>query len=143
MLNLKFKVYHKLFDNDIYIIKLPNCYHQERLVEWSKGHYADAPSLYWLRVRIPLAIFFILMTNIFTQFFLRFLLNEKGEHHFIVHSDALYTALFSHTSCTLNFYITMTETSAHSDFSLKGGEKAISILQNFIKVMVVLKINTL
>ena len=59
-----------------------------------------------------------------------------------MHFDEFYTALFSHNTCTLSFYIiikNMAKKSAESYISLKGNDKAISILQNVIKVMVVLK----
>ena len=77
-------------------------------------------------------------TNIFPQFS-RFSRNEKGEHYFIVHFDEFYTALFSHNTYTLTFYKNMAKKSAESYISPKGNDKAISILQNVIKVMVVLK----
>ena len=50
-----------------------------------------------------------------------------------------YTASFSHNKCTLSFYKKYGKKSAESYVSLKGNDKAISILQNVIKVMVVLK----
>ena len=56
-----------------------------------------------------------------------------------MHSDECYTALLSHNLCTLKFYTNMTEKSAESYVSDKGNDKEISILQNVIKVMVVLK----
>ena len=65
-----------------------------------------------------LLIFFL--TNIFALFS-RLSRNEKGEHYFIVHSDVFYTALFSHKTCTLDFY-----TKCGRKFcSLKGNDKAI------------------
>ena len=64
---------------------------------------------------------------------------EKGEHYFLVHFDEFYTALSSHNTCTLSFYRNMAKKSAESYVSLKGNDKAISIVQNVIKVMVVLK----
>ena len=56
-----------------------------------------------------------------------------------MHFDEFYTALFSHNTCTLSFYKKYGKKSAESYISLKGNDKAISILQNVIKVMVVLK----
>ena len=58
-----------------------------------------------------------------------------------MHFDKFYTALFSHNTCILCFYIKKKhgKKSAESYVSLKGNDKAISILQNVIKVMVVLK----
>ena len=56
-----------------------------------------------------------------------------------MHFDEFYTALFSHNTCILSFYKTWQKKSAESYVSLKGNDKAISILQNVIKVMVVLK----
>ena len=56
-----------------------------------------------------------------------------------MHFDKFYTALFSHNTCTLSFYKNMAKKSAESYVSIKGNDKAISILQNIIKVMVVLK----
>ena len=56
---------------------------------------------------------------------------------FNVHFDEFYTALFSHNTCILSFYIkkkNMAKKSAESYVSLKGNDKAISILQNVIKV---------
>ena len=57
-----------------------------------------------------------------------------------MHFDEFYTALFSHNTFILSFYKkNMAKKSAESYVSLKGNDKAISILQNVIKVMVVLK----
>ena len=64
---------------------------------------------------------------------------KKGEHYFIVHFDEFYTALFSHNACILSFYKNMAKRSAESYLSLKGNDKAISILQNVLKVMKLLK----
>ena len=60
---------------------------------------------------------------------------------FIVHFDEFYTALFSHNTCILSFYIKKKhgKKSAESYVFLKGNDKAISILQNVRKVVVVLK----
>ena len=56
---------------------------------------------------------------------------------FIVHFDEFYTALFSHNTCILSFYVykkkNMAKRSAKSYVSLKENDKAISILQNAIK----------
>ena len=60
---------------------------------------------------------------------------------FIVHFDEFYTGLFSHNTCILSFYIykktnkkkkNMANKSAESYVSLKGNDKAISILQYVI-----------
>ena len=57
-----------------------------------------------------------------------------------MHFDEFYTALFSHNKCTLSFYKkNMAKKSPERYVSLKGNDKAISIFQNVIKVMVVLK----
>ena len=59
---------------------------------------------------------------------------------FIVHFDEFYTALFSHNTCIFRFYKKkVAKMSAESYVSLKGKNKGISIIQNVIKVMVVLK----
>ena len=55
-----------------------------------------------------------------------------------MHFDEFYTALFSHNTCTLSFYKIWQKKSAESYVSLKGNNKAISILQNGIMVMVVM-----
>ena len=50
-----------------------------------------------------------------------------------MHFDEFYTALFSHNTCTLSFYKEYGKKSAESYVSLKGNDKAISILQNVIQ----------
>ena len=84
---------------------------------------------------LSLSLLFLLDPPIFYTVFLRFSRNEIGEHYFIEHSDAFYTVLFSHYSSTLNFYTKMAKTSAESCVSFKGNNKAISILQNVMKVL--------
>ena len=86
-------------------------------------------------------MFLLFLLPIFSQFS-PFSRNEKGEHHFIVHSDAFYTASFSQNTCTLDFIQNMAEQSAESYVSLYGNHKANSILQNVKKKMVVLKNHT-
>ena len=66
-------------------------------------------------------------------------MKKKVSIIFIVHFDEFYTALFSHNTCILSFKKNMAKKSAESYVSLKGNNKAISTLQNVIKVMVVLK----
>ena len=56
-----------------------------------------------------------------------------------MHSDLFYTALFSHKTSHWTFIQNMAEKSAESCVSLRAMIKQFSILQNVIKVMVVLK----
>ena len=72
-----------------------------------------------------------------TNFILQFSQNKTGEYEFIVHSNEFYTQTiyaFRYNTCTSNFY---TKYGRKKTLSLKGNDKAISILQNVIKVMVV------
>ena len=132
-------MYHKFVESNIDIIKLYIRHSEERLVEWSKAHYFDVLIHQYTSCEFESRLrFFFYFYYQYSHSFLPFSRNEKGEHHFIVHFDTF--SVITHAQWI--FIQKMAEQSAESYVSLFGNDKAISILQNVKKVMVVLKKHT-